>query len=198
MFNNLVREHCHFCKFFLKSLIINIYVVAIKDKHSWGFCWHKYELFKQITPQKHRFQWWAFILQMFYLGISQPFTIFCQLQWSRVSALRFWHSKKWVTLKFTGNHKTVLSALKHYCCINNWRYPTILGCCFGLTPPQLNKIFIPSNSCCFISLNEGHVLLNIFSKILKVKVSKHINLFRTTVAIKYWTKPMFLAKGQEI
>lgn len=56
MFNNLVREHCHLCKCFLKSLIINVYVVAINDEHSWGFCWDKHDLFKQITPQKHRFQ----------------------------------------------------------------------------------------------------------------------------------------------
>lgn len=45
--------------------------------------------------------------------------------------------QKCVILKFTWNHKSVLSALKGYCCINSWRYsegiPLFLGCCFGLS-----------------------------------------------------------------
>lgn len=82
MFNNLVREHCHLCKCFLKSLIINVYVVAINDEHSWGFCWDKHDLFKQITPQKHRFQcifccfWGLFCLFLYYSCLSWPWSIY--------------------------------------------------------------------------------------------------------------------------
>lgn len=155
MFNNLVREHCDLCKCFLKSLTINIYVVAINDEHSWGFCQHKYDSFKKTTPQKHRFQWWFFVLHMFYLGTGQPLTIFCQLQWSRASALSFWHRHKCITLEVHRESQNCVTSferldreVKIICCTNSWRYSTILGCCFGLTPPQLNKIFIPGNSCC--------------------------------------------------
>lgn len=56
--------------------------------------------------------------------------------------------------------------VKIICSTNSWRYSTILGCCFGLTPPQLNKSFLPGNSCCCISLNEEHAYLNKFSKII--------------------------------
>lgn len=100
MFNNLVREHCHLCKCFLKSLIINVYVVAINDEHSWGFCWDKHDLFKQITPQKHRFQcifccFWGlfclfvFILQLFVLALVNLLLIFWPRWWSRVSAFSY-------------------------------------------------------------------------------------------------------------
>lgn len=56
--------------------------------------------------------------------------------------------------------------VKIICCTNSQRYSSILRCCFGFTPPQLDKFFIPGNSSCCISLNEEHAYLNKFSKII--------------------------------